>query len=168
MMFNVRVYGILINEKEEILISDEYIRGQYYSKFPGGGLEQGEGTRDCLKREFLEEMNLKIEVTEHIYTTDFYQKSAFNADDQIISIYYSVNLLEPINFVLTHKEFDFTEDQLKIYKEKSAIETFRFVDLKNFSAKNVSFPIDKVVADLIQKRRKILNIKNHVELSNNQ
>ena len=38
------------------------------------------------------EMNLKIEVTEHIYTTDFYQKSAFNADDQIISIYYSESL----------------------------------------------------------------------------
>lgn len=73
-MFNVRVYGILINEKKQVLVSDEYIRGQYYTKFCGGGLEFGEGTRDCLKREFLEEMNLNIEVTRHLYTTDFFQK----------------------------------------------------------------------------------------------
>ena len=56
----VRVYGILMNEKKQVLVSDEYIRGEYYTKFPGGGLEIGEGTRDCLKREFIEEMNLKV------------------------------------------------------------------------------------------------------------
>ncbi len=70
-MFNIRVYGILTNVKKQVLISDEFIRGNYYSKFPGGGLESGEGTRDCLKREFKEEMNLNVEIGEHIYTTDF-------------------------------------------------------------------------------------------------
>ena len=87
-MFNLRVYGIYINEQHQILVSDEYIRGQYFTKFPGGGVELGEGTRDCLKREFREEMNLKIEVEEHIYTTDFFQPSVFKNGDQIISIYY--------------------------------------------------------------------------------
>lgn len=70
-MFNLRVYGILINENKQVLVSDEYIRGNYITKFPGGGLEFGEGTRDCLCREFMEEMNLTVEVGEHIYTTDF-------------------------------------------------------------------------------------------------
>ena len=151
-MFNVRVYGILINEKSEILLSDEFIRGKYYTKFPGGGLEVGEGTRDCLKREFLEEMDLKIEVLDHLYTTDFYQQSAFDPDDQIISIYYLVKPLEEIRFKLTEKEFDFTEDQLSVYKQQSEIETFRFHELKNFSSKNVSLPIDKIVAEIIIKR----------------
>src|SRR5215203_25897 len=64
-LFNIRVYGILINEKKQVLVSDEFIRGSYYTKFPGGGLEFGEGTRDCLQREFMEEMNLKVEVGEH-------------------------------------------------------------------------------------------------------
>jgi ADP-ribose pyrophosphatase YjhB (NUDIX family) len=73
--FNIRVYGILINEQKQLLVSDEFIRGGYYTKFPGGGLEFGEGTRDCLKREFIEELNLKIEVLDHLYTTDFYQES---------------------------------------------------------------------------------------------
>jgi 8-oxo-dGTP diphosphatase len=153
-MFNVRVYGILINEKNQILLSDEFIRGKYYTKFPGGGLEKGEGTRDCLKREFQEEMNLNVEVTEHLYTTDFYQQSAFNPDDQIISIYYIAKPIEPILFSLTKKEFDFTEEQLKVYQQKSAIETFRFVTLESFSEKNVSLPIDKVVAQIIKENYK--------------
>lgn len=151
-MFNIRVYGILINENKQILLSDEFIRGEYYTKFPGGGLELGEGTRDCLKREFLEEMSLDVEVKDHIYTTDFFQISTFHPEHQIISIYYFVQPLEPITFSLTQKEFDFTEQQLSIYKEKSEIETFRFADLISFSDKDVSLPIDKVVARIIKEK----------------
>jgi len=150
-MFNLRVYGVFINEKKQILVSDEYIREKYYTKFPGGGMEIGEGTRDCLKREFKEEMDLAIEVGAHLYTTDYYQQSAFNPEQQIISIYYYVQPLEPIKFPLREKAFDFTEEQLKIYKEKTSIETFRFIDLKNFSEENVTLPIDKIVAGLIKK-----------------
>ena len=95
-MFTIRVYGILINENKQVLVSDEFIRGNYYTKFPGGGLELGEGTRDCLKREFKEEMNLDVQVEDHIYTTDYFQMSAFNPDDQIISIYYFVKRLKPL------------------------------------------------------------------------
>lgn len=153
-MFTIRVYGIFINDKNEILVSDEYIRGKYYTKFPGGGLELGEGTRDCLKREFKEEMNLKVEVGDHIYTTDYYQESAFNAGDQVISIYYFVKPLEPVNCQLTHSQFDFTESQLAIYNEKKEIETFRFIALKDFSPEEVSLPIDKIVADLVLKIQK--------------
>ncbi|MFM2327645.1 MAG: hypothetical protein RIR31_1847, partial [Bacteroidota bacterium] len=61
-MFNIRVYGILINENKQVLVSDEFIRGMQITKFPGGGLEFGEGTRDCLKREFMEEMNLEVAI----------------------------------------------------------------------------------------------------------
>ena len=147
-MFNVRVYGILI-ENNRILVSDEYIRGGYYTKFPGGGLEQGEGTRDCLRREFKEEMDLNVEIGAHFYTTDFYQQSAFRPEDQIISIYYFVRPLEPIRFSLIHTPFDFTEDQLKIYKERSEIETFRFISLENISEDDVTLPIDKIVVKLL-------------------
>ena len=149
-MFNIRVYGILINEQKQILVSDEYIRGNYYTKFPGGGLEIGEGTRDCLKREFKEEMDLSVDVNDHIYTTDYFQLSAFNPNDQIISIYYFVTPQEPIYFSLTHSKFDFTEQQLDIYKEKSEIETFRFVDLNDFSEDDVTLPIDKIVAKIVK------------------
>lgn len=151
-MFNIRVYGILMNELKQVLVSDELIRGSYFTKFCGGGLEFGEGTRDCLKREFMEEMNLQIEVGEHIYTTDFYQQSAFNPSHQIISIYYFVKPLEEINFPLRNKPFEFDEDELKRYQEQGETETFRFIDWNDFNADVVHLPIDKVVAAMLKEK----------------
>jgi 8-oxo-dGTP diphosphatase len=151
-MFNIRVYGILMNDGKQVLVSDEFIRGEYFTKFPGGGLELGEGTRDCLKREFKEEMNLEVEIGDHIYTTDYFQISAFNKNHQIISIYYFAKALEPITVPLRNKKFDFDEDQMKIYNEKNEIETFRFIDWKNFSAESVTLPIDKIVATIIKEK----------------
>ena len=150
---NVRVYGILVNEQNQVLVSDELIRGGYYTKFPGGGLEYGEGTRECLAREFIEEMNLKVEVGEHLYTTDFFQVSAFNPDHQIISIYYRVKALEKIAVRLSTVVFDFDEDQMKIYNKRREIETFRFIDWEDFSEESVTLPIDKVVAGLLRNNR---------------
>lgn len=149
-MFSIRVYGILINEKKQVLVSDEFIRGSYYTKFPGGGLEFGEGTRDCLKREFKEEMDLEVEVGNHLYTTDFFQMSAFNSQYQILSIYYFAKALEEIKAPLRDKPFDFDEREMKIYEEKKETETFRFIDWEDFSSSSVTLPIDKVVADLVK------------------
>ena len=151
-MFTIRVYGILLGTNKQVLVSDEYIRGNYYTKFPGGGLELGEGTRDCLKREFKEEMDLDVEVGEHLYTTDFFQMSAFNPDHQIISIYYWVTALEPITAPLRQKPFDFDEREMKIYAERKETETFRFIDAATFNEDSVTLPIDKVVAGFITRR----------------
>lgn len=149
-MFNIRVYGILINEQKQVLVSDEYIRGNYYTKFCGGGLEIGEGTIECLKREFMEEMNLPVEVMAHLYTTDFYQQSAFNPQHQIISIYYLVQPLEDISVPLRSKEFNFDASQLEAYNTAGETETFRFINWDEFSEASVTLPIDKVVAGIIK------------------
>jgi ADP-ribose pyrophosphatase YjhB (NUDIX family) len=151
-MFTIRVYGILINEHKQVLVSDELIRGMYITKFPGGGLELGEGTRDCLKREFMEEMQLNVEIGEHIYTTDFYQKSAFNNAQQIISIYYFAKALEPIKAPLRGSVFDFDEQQMRVYKETGETETFRFIDWENFSAESVTLPIDRIVSTMLKEK----------------
>ena len=151
-MFTIRIYGILINEHKQVLVSDELIRGMNITKFPGGGLELGEGTRDCLKREFMEEMDLNVEIGEHIYTTDFYQKSTFNKAQQIISIYYFAKALEQIKAPLRHTAFDFDEQQMRIYKETGETETFRFIDWENFSEAVVTLPIDKIVATLLKEK----------------
>ena len=152
MIITIRVYGILINEKKQVLVSDEFIRGGMFTKFPGGGLEFGEGTRDCLKREFKEEMDLEVEVGDHIYTTDYYQPSAFREGQQIISIYYFAKALEKITVPLRNKPFDFDSDQLKIYEDKNEIETFRFIDWEKFNEESVTLPIDKIVSRLIKEK----------------
>jgi 8-oxo-dGTP diphosphatase len=150
-LFNIRVYGILINDQKQVLVSDEYIRGGYYTKFPGGGLEFGEGTRDCLKREFMEEMNLSVEIGDHIYTTDYFQMSAFNPEHQIISIYYYAKALEEIKVPLRTKPFDFDEQQLAVYEQKRETETFRFIDWDDFSEECVTLPIDKIVSKWVKR-----------------
>lgn len=150
--FNIRVYGILLNEEKQVLVSDEFIRGNYYIKFPGGGLEFGEGTRDCLKREFKEEMDLNVSIGDHLYTTDFFQMSAFNPEHQIISIYYFAKALEEIKAPLRDKLFDFDEQQLKAYEATGETETFRFIDWNDFSEKSVTLPIDKIVAGMVKEK----------------
>ncbi len=149
--FNIRVYGILVNDQNQVLVSDELIKGGYYTKFPGGGMEYGEGTRDCLKREFLEEMNLHVHVGEHIYTTDYFQISAFNPEHQIISIYYYVQPLDKISVRLSQIPFDFDEYQMSIYQQKNEIESFRFIDWNRLGEESVTLPIDKIVVGIIKK-----------------
>ena len=150
--FNIRVYGVFINEDKKVLVSDEFIRGRYYTKFPGGGLEFGEGTRDCLKREFIEEMNLQVEVLDHLYTTDFFQESAFRPGHQILSIYYMVKALEPISVRLSNMAFDFDEEQLIRYEANQEVETFRMIDWNELSEESVTLPIDKVVVRHIKQK----------------
>lgn len=150
MRFNIRVYGILINDKRQVLVADEYVRGGLYTKFPGGGLEFGEGTRDCLKRELNEELGIEAEIGDHIYTTDYFQMSAFRPDDQIISIYYFARQLEELKVPIREKQFDFDEKQMEIYKNTGETETFRWVDWNNFSEETVTLPIDKLVAKIVK------------------
>ena len=150
--FNVRVYGILLSDTKQVLVSDEYIRGQYYTKFPGGGLEFGEGTRECLRREFKEEMNLDVSIEDHIYTTDIFQMSAFTPDQQIIAIYYFAKALQPIRVPIRTTEFDFDEQQLQLYEHTQQIETFRFIDWENFNPGAITLPIDKIITALLREK----------------
>jgi 8-oxo-dGTP diphosphatase len=149
-MHNIRVYGIILTENKQVVVTDEFIRGAYITKFPGGGLEIGEGTRDCLKREMKEEMNLEVEIGDHIYTTDFYQVSAFNPAHQIISIYYFVKPLEPIAVEFKQTAFEFEPHQTADPNGES--EVFRLIEWDDFTADTVSLPIDKIVVNLLKQR----------------
>ncbi len=149
-LFNVRVYGILLDHHNRLLVSDEFIRGSYFTKLPGGGLEFGEGTRDCLKREFMEETGFIVEVGDHIYTTDFFQISAFNNKDQIISIYYFVKTAEPILLPVKTKPFDFSPGQTADPNGES--EVFRWINWEEVHEDIMSLPIDKVVIRMIRNK----------------
>lgn len=133
--FNLRVYGILINAKNEILISDESRNGFSFTKFPGGGLEFGEGLADGLKREFQEEMEIDIEVGELFYVNEFHQVSAFNENHQLFSFYY---------FVKYENCDSFNAEKSKTTSETEG-EQKRWVSLKEISVDDFTFPIDKIV-----------------------
>lgn len=139
--FNVRVYGVLINDNQQLLISDEHEYGMSFTKFPGGGLEYGEGLIEGLKREFIEECNTEVVVTGHFYTTDFFVKSAFN-DSQIISIYYKVKAVTELAIVIKKTPFDFDG-------EGEVLQSFRWIKLSDLKPDDFTFPIDQHVAKLL-------------------
>lgn len=145
--FNIRVYGLFINENQEILLSDEFQLDKKMTKFPGGGLHFGEGTIDGLKREMMEECQQEIKDIEHFYTTDFFQKALFYEDHQLISIYYKAQLKPPINFKISDKPFDFQE-------MKNGNQSFRWVNIQQLKPDELSFPIDKHVAFLLKEKFK--------------
>lgn len=138
MYFNVRVYGLLITDTKEILISDEKTLNVSFTKFPGGGLEYGEGLIDALKREFMEECQLEIDIVRHIYTTDFYEKSSFN-DSQIISIYYQIQAKSPILFDIKTSPFDFSKE-----KQQEKMEVFRFIPIDGLQEADLTFKTDQM------------------------
>lgn len=141
--FNIRVYGVLVNEKNQVLVSDEriYKDNRKVTKFPGGGLELGEGPADCIVRECKEELQLDVEVVRHLYTTHFFQQSAFNDQDQIISIYYIIKALGPINVAVNNTT--------PVYPEKVS-EIFRFVDWDYLTEDMMTLPIDKIAVRVLK------------------
>lgn len=140
--FNVRIYGILIKDNH-VLVSDEYIKGNNITKFPGGGLEFGEGAIDCLIREFKEELDLKITVFKHFYTTDFFVSSSFDTNSQVISIYYIVETDQNLSFPVSEKPFDFVK--------KAGAQSLRWINLNKISDNDFTLIIDKRVGEMLVK-----------------
>ena len=143
-LFNVRVYGILLNEDQQLLVSDEFIRGNYITKLPGGGLEIGEGTRDGLAREFMEEAGIEVHVGDHFYTTDIF---AFNHKDQIISIYYLVHTADTKIIQTKEKAFDFLPEE--VVDPNGTAEHLRWIPLSKVSEDTMTLPIDKVAIKML-------------------
>lgn len=133
----LRVYGIGIHEGR-ILVTDEFWYGMPMTKFPGGGLEYGESTLDCLRRECMEELGQEVEVLDHFYTTDIFQQTFFVENMQLISIYYIIKFINPTAIAANAKPFDFAM--------KNGNMAPRWIPLENFSADDLTLPIDKIVA----------------------
>lgn len=132
--FNIRVYGIAIKDGR-LLISTEMGGDHAFTKFPGGGLEPGEGLADCLIREWKEEMGADVAVENLFYVNEFYQPSAFNPSQQIISFYYGVKLLsEEITFKSIEKRWN-----------REYLVEFRWEPISELQEDDFTFPIDRIV-----------------------
>ena len=138
--FNIRVYAIILNEKDEVLLSDERRNGFSFTKFPGGGLEWGEGTADCLKRELQEELGLEAEPGELYYFNEFFQESKFHKDHQLISFYYFVENIDLDAIPASEHEYPLQEEG----------EKFRWVPRKELNVEELTFPVDKIVGEKLK------------------
>lgn len=86
----------------------------------------------------MEECGAEIEVVRHIYTTDFFEKSSFN-HSQILSIYYQVQTLQPLELDFKQRCFDFEDN-----KEDDKQEVFRLVPSNVLTEDDLTFKTDKV------------------------
>ena len=140
----VRVYGILINEKEEVLLSDEIIKGFKTTKFPGGGLELGEGVLECLVRELKEECAIDLVSASHFHTTENFITSKWDEECQVICMYYLCQSQQLHTIPTSNKKFDLIE------KAGIDAESFRWVDIYALDEEtDVNLPADKTVIDLL-------------------
>jgi mutator protein MutT len=137
--YNLRVYGIIINSNNEVLVSDERRYGVSMTKFPGGGLNWGEGHKETLVREIKEEMNLDAEIGEFFYVNDFFQPSAYREEDQLFSFYYRVSKIDFDAIPISNHSYPLTEEG----------EKFRWVSISDLNEDMFTFPIDKKVGSLL-------------------
>lgn len=136
--FNLRVYGIVLNDQGQVLLSHERRNKFEFIKFPGGGVELGEGILDALKREFIEELGVPVETARLFYVNEFYQTSVFKAEDQIISFYYLVTLkLNDINVGVINKPVG--------SMDSTDFERVEWLALTDLNPDQMTFPIDKLV-----------------------
>lgn len=139
--FNIRVYGVLV-ENGKVLISDEVYDGRRMTKFPGGGLELGEGIGPCLVREWMEELQTEIEVGEILYINPFLLYGTFFPDKEILAIYFNVKRLSPIGLPISGKPYDFPDDA-------HDAESFRWVPLQELKPEEFTYITDQEAAKCI-------------------
>lgn len=131
---NVRVYACVVKDKKVLTLFEEYA-GEPLMKFPGGGLEYGEGLTDCLKREFEEELNVHIEIAEHLYTQEDFLVSRFKENEQLLTIYYIVNILNEEDFIILDP----------------CIEKIDWIEI-NTEENPFSLPVDKIVFEKLKEK----------------
>lgn len=129
--FNIRVYALCIVDNE-LLVLKEPFAGKMVTKFPGGGMEFGEGTADCLKREFKEELNLEITVGDAFYIQEEFIQSLAKDGKQLLTLYFYATILDLHNLKIIDKN----------------IQEINWVPL---SASNpLTLPIDQIVFNKLQ------------------
>ncbi len=104
----IRVYATAIKDEKVLVLHEEYA-GEQLMKLPGGGLEFGEGLLDCLHREFEEELNVKINILGHLYTQEDFVVSRFRDNEQLLTVYYLVEIIDENDFLIMDPCIEKTE-----------------------------------------------------------
>lgn len=119
----VRVCGVLIEDDKLLMAVHHNIgkRGIFWAP-PGGGLEYGESVEDALKREFLEETGLEVEIEKYMFTHEFFDLPLHG-----IELFFLVRKVGGILITGVDPEMD---------KDKQTIENMVFTSFKELNEKH--------------------------------
>ncbi|MGQ2118251.1 NUDIX domain-containing protein [Ornithobacterium rhinotracheale] len=126
--FTIRVYGILIHNNQLMRLKEPFW-GEVLYKMPGGGLEFGEGTLQCLARELKEELNLTLDQAELFYVQEDFIRSKFKTNEQLFTVYYKISCKNISDLQIIDKN----------------IEEVNWINLDQLSPEDMSLPVDKIV-----------------------
>jgi 8-oxo-dGTP diphosphatase len=132
-LFNVRVYALIV-KNNRLLISEEQHGGVFLRKFPGGGLQFGEGILQALHRELKEELNADVESASMLCVTEDFVVSFLNNKQQVIGVHYLVELKQ-----------DYSDEFLnnnRVELENGHIH-FKWVLIDSLAAEDFTSPVDK-------------------------
>ena len=104
-----------------------------------GGMSMQSNSQRSRGKNIVHEVNLTLKEIKHFYTTDFFQQSSFNKNDQLISIYYTAKLSKNIF------GSKLTQNPSKNHP------AFCWHNLNEISDKDFHFPIDKYVYSMLKK-----------------
>jgi 8-oxo-dGTP diphosphatase len=138
--FNLRVYGLLFNDLGQVLVSDEFRYGHAFTKFPGGGVEFGEGLHDALMRECREELQIDVTVKKLVYVNEFHQPSLFDKEQQLVAFYFHIESEQWKHIEHGQHTIPLTEPG----------EKHRWIHKADISQDMLTFPVDKKVATLLR------------------
>lgn len=86
----VRVCGICVDDEKILMVNHHSLNksGDFWAP-PGGGMDFGESAEETLKREFLEETGLKVEIDKFLFVHEYLSPPL-----HAIELIYKVNLID--------------------------------------------------------------------------
>jgi 8-oxo-dGTP diphosphatase len=143
----IRVCGICQIQNSLLLVNHSGIRPGDFWAPPGGGIEFGESMENCLKREFIEETGLQIEVGEIAFTCEYVHPPL-----HAIEIFFRVNVAGGI--LSTGIDPEMHDNQ--IIKDVRFL-TWTEIDSLNRESRHGIF-------NLLDNSSKIVDLKGHFKL----
>jgi len=140
-LFNVRVYALVV-KNNRLLISEEQHGGVFLRKFPGGGLQFGEGVLQALHRELMEELNADVVSASLLSVTEDFVVSFLNNKQQVIGVHYLVDLKQ-----------DYSDDFLNnnhLELENGHIQ-FKWMSIDSLSAEDFTSSVDQNAFEKLKK-----------------
>jgi len=140
-LFNVRVYALIV-KNNHLLIAEEQHGGFFLRKFPGGGLQFGEGILQALHRELKEELDADVDSASLLCVTEDFVVSFLNNKQQVIGVHYLVDLKQ-----------DYSDEFLnnnRVELENGYI-YFKWVLLDSINPEDFTSPVDKSAFDKLKK-----------------